>query len=245
MPRHAPFLLVLIAPLFFSPPASAQPEWWTLTDMTPEELRAIHEDRAETEKRYRRLVAEGKTEAPEDEAEYGRMAMVYLGSDTPELVPLWRAFDGFAGFFRLMPSWHDRAKDELLRYGVSEGGADAVIQYGVFLTDWIQAEIDAASPRIEKWMVALREAQRELGEDRYRQAVEARRASYLGSFGGLGEEESQDLMDLWLSNPVKDLKMARLVDLRQQLSEEDWNTFRGFLLVKIAPSTLLFLKENP
>ena len=224
----------------FSPPASAQPEWWTLTDMTPEELRAIHEDRAETEKRYRRLVAEGKTEAPEDEAEYGRMAMVYLGSDTPELVPLWHAFKGFAGSFASNP----KTKQSLLRAGMSREGAEVIVHYGVYLPQWRQAEGDAWLRAIEPWMEALRAAQADLGEAGYREAVERDEAARLGAYGSLGVEESREYMELWRSQPIRDMTLARLEDLREQVSEEDWEIFRNFLLREIAPHRLWFLPED-
>lgn len=240
MSRHFPSLFLLIALLCGSPPVSAQPEWWTLTDMTPDELRAIHEDRSETEKRYRRLVAEGKVEPPEDESEYGRMAMVYLGSDTPELVPLWHAFKGFAGGFASDP----KTKSALRRAGVSEDGADVIVHYGVFLPQWRQAEGDAWLRAIEPWMEALRAAQADLGEVRYREVVDREEAERLGAYGNLGREESREYMELWGSRPIRNMTLARLEDLREQVSEEDWDIFRAFLLREIAPHRLWFVPED-
>lgn len=228
----------------FSSPVVAQTEWWTLTDMTPQELRAFHEDKAAAEARYRRLVMEGHLEAPDDDSAYGKMRMVYIGRDTPELVPLWHAFDGFAGLFRMNPASLSRAKPNLVAAGMSEPGADAVIQYAVYLTDWTQREIDASLPRLQKWMAALRKAKKQLGETRYREAVEHRRAELLGGFVGLSEEESRELMKAWLGDPVRDMKLARLEDLRLQVSDQDWDAFRRFLLENVAPHQLWVQPEE-
>lgn len=110
-------------------PDGPSPLWWTLTDeITPRELRAALADPELSRERYADAVAAGYA-APVPEASLRSIRLFYTGALTPELVPMWQAFHGFAAPMRgeSASRLQAKARFDLKSYGFEAAAVEAIV----------------------------------------------------------------------------------------------------------------------
>ena len=200
-------------------PESTEARWWTLTDdASPAELRAFHQ-----------LVLE-------------RIKHLPVGALTPELVPMWQAFDGFA--LRFVGPGGARhqlmAPDELARYGLGSRATRVVVTGALrFLS-----AAERLRARLRDDQMAFVEIQREalaaLGRQAYTRAIDARDTGLLALMTGHSPARVSELMGVWERDPVAECAAVVLGSLADELSAADWQRLRRFLFHEVAAKISLF-----
>lgn len=198
--------------------AAAGAGWWTLSDeISPEELRAFHQ-----------LVLDKVKHLP-------------VSALTPELVPMWQAFDSFAlGFVGPSgPRWQLAAPRRLAKYGLSREAAGVVVAAVLrFLStsDRLQARLQddqAAFVEIQRQALAA------LGRQAYTRALDARDTGLLALMTGHSPARVSELMGVWERDPVAECAASALSFLAAHLDDADWQRLRRFLLHEHACETSL------
>ncbi len=145
MKRSLVLLLLSAAGWLLPAAAAAQPHkldtpvdsplWWTLTDdLTPAELKRLHNDRSLALERYDAAVNAGLAQPlPERGRESRGCLKFYYHPDlTPELEPMWLAFETFYAFYtprENAPEENVQAapRDLQQKFGVSPAGVDRIL----------------------------------------------------------------------------------------------------------------------
>lgn len=214
-------------------PASS-PVWWTLTDeITPQELRRIYGDPKDSQRRYLLAVEKGlvKPLSPERLEE---MVFFQHGGQSPELLPMSEAFDGFA--LRLYrPSWPAAGAEELLAFGISPEGGKAIIEAAERFLLEVDAMIDELGEEQGAFLDIMRRAQERLGGQALNRALEARDVATLSIAAGTPVPETRRLMEAWEIDPAAEVSATTLPRLKDALTPEDWEAFRRYLLIEVAP----------
>lgn len=239
-------ILVLVAihasPLFGQkqPKPSPPPEttedsarWWTLTDeITPEKLRAIHEDIELHKERYREAVRAGtRPLLPKEQMELVRFFVD--GSTHPELFPMWSVYSSFAAGFV-----YDEVdpRVSLAEFGfageVLETIADISIEY------WREREIlfKESEEEAKDLLEFVRLSKESLGEKRYMIAAKAKDATMFANATGYSVEQVEKFLErIWDTTLIDDLTRRTLPLIKEVLEPADWERFRRYLLEVQAP----------
>ena len=221
------------------------PLWWTLTDeMPPAELKRLHTDRSLALERYDAAVAAGlERPLPERGPQARECLLFYFNGDlTPELQPMWQAFDWFLAFHA--PGEHASEQNvraaprDLQRFGVSPSGVDAILNAAAAT----QAEFDSLmadfGPKMRRMTILLREV---YDDPRRAAAVPpegqvydaALRKDYATVASALGrpEDEIRALVDSYADwDEPYALIAEALPRLKEEVTEPDWQGFRRYLL---------------
>jgi hypothetical protein len=216
------------------------PYWWTLTDeITPPELMHQLQDPEENRRRYREGMAKGQaTWFPE-----AYLAQHLVSVRTRELWPMWEAFDAFSLRFRGRTGGYAEAATELAAASISRPGAETILALAHQHLREEDALIAELGPRQHEFAKILTEARKALGE-RYRPALETRDIGAFARISGRSEAEISDLMAAWERDPSVEVALRSVQHLKLELSEEDWNRFRGFLLHEVV-SEVSYSVSNP
>lgn len=207
-------------------------EWWTLTDdITPQELRAIHEDVELHQERYREAARAGiQDRLPEESMEL--LSFYVNGYTHPELFQMWSVFDSFAVGFGY--ELNDPV-GSLVEFGF-EGEALATI---VEISSAFERQRKILQAKVEAGFEAVSELDRlsreNLGPASYKIARHARDANMLAHATGFTVQRVEELLGLWDSTPANDFAARTLPLLRKALGPADWNRFRSYLLTAHAP----------
>jgi len=222
------------------------PLWWTLTDeVTPAELKRRFSDRSHSLERYDAAVAAGLEQALPEEGPRGRECLeFYLNRElTPELEPMWLAFDTFFRFYapdEQAEGEHEQsAQRDLRRFGVSSSGVDTILRIAAATEAEFDSLMDDLGPKMREMTVLLGELyyedpQRAAFAPPHRQvleAVELRDYQTVASAVGRSVSEIRDLVD---SHADWDAPYALVAEalprLKKELTDEDWQGFRRYLL---------------
>jgi hypothetical protein len=159
---------------------------------------------------------------------------IYLSGDqTPELTPMWDAFDAFALRFPGRGTGYPEAAGELEQSGVSRAGIEtilAIVHQHLRQRDALAEEL---GPKQRAFVEILGRARTTLGK-----RFEPRRpgdVKTLAGIAGRSENEVAELMAAWERDPGVDVSLDSIRQLKLELSREDWDRFRAFLLHEVAP----------
>lgn len=216
------------------------PAWWTLTDkISPAELRKQFRDPEAHLARYREAVEAGAPTQPLDEEALTYLSFYYHRAVTPELTPIWLAFDAFAGgHLELLGEAH--ATDNLTAFGFGPTAIDTILLFASRLTRETQEIAEEVGPRSIRFVEIQRRAIKARGGDRkaYAAVTRAARAGDLDLLlphAGVPRAELAELRAAWRRSPLTETSERLLPELRQQLTQEDWERLRRFLLEHVVP----------
>lgn len=208
------------------------PRWWTLSDeITPKELRAIHEDRELQKELYREAVRAG-TRDPLPEKRMERLHFFIDGSMRPELFQMWSVFDAFAISFG---SEMAQPRASLAEFGFEGQVLEEIVQ---FCSDyWRQRQVlmtklmEEAQPALE----FVRLGREALGEEDFKAANEAEDTTRLAAATGFSVKQIEEIFETRGRTPVQGFAAQALPLLKDILEPADWNRFRLYLLEVQAP----------
>lgn len=216
------------------------PAWWTLTDeISPAELRKEFRDPDAHLARYREAVEAGAPTQPLSDEDLTVLSFYYNRRVTPELTPMWLAFDAFAGgHHELIGAAH--ATDNLTAFGFGPTAIDTILLFGTRQSRETQEIVEEVGPRSIRFVEIQRRAIKARGGDRkaYASVTRAARAGDLDLLlphAGVARAELAELRAAWKRSPAIETAEKLLPELRQQLAEEDWERFRRFLLERVVP----------
>jgi hypothetical protein len=215
-------------------PASS-PVWWTLTDeITPQELRRIYGDPKDSQRRYLLAVEKGlvKPLSPERLEE---LVFFQHGGQSPELLPMSEAFTLFAFRLHHRPSWIEAGEKDLLAFGISAGGIETIIEGAERFAVEAEAMSDELREDQGAFLDIMRRAQERLGGQALDRALEARDVATLSIAAGTPVPETRRLMEAWEIDPAAEVSATTLPRLKDALTPEDWEAFRRYLLIEVAP----------
>lgn len=216
-------------------PASS-PAWWTLSDrVTPTELRMAHRDPGINLARYRDAVA-ARTVSPIEKGREHRLRFFLDGSLTPELVPLWLAFEILAERLDGPPESQARAVALLEESEISPSGVQTIIARAAITLQEQENLIEAIrEPQLE----LVRRIDERLGEtdmETFKTMVATRDVAALAEALDIEPDHVVTLLDARTADPLSTSHANNLPYLRAELSADDWRAFRNLLLTAIAPS---------
>lgn len=211
------------------------PLWWTLTDeISPAELRSAFRDPEAHLRRYQEALAAGVASQELNDEALSYLSFYYNRRLTPELTPLWLAFDAFAGgHLELLGAAH--ATDTLTAFGFGRTAIDTILLYATRLLRETEGIVEEVGSRSMKFVKIQRRAIEDLGGDRRANAL-VRRAAKQGDLdlllpsADVSRSQLADLRAAWLRHPLTETAEKLLPELRQQLSEDNWQQLRRFLL---------------
>jgi len=216
-------------------PASS-PLWWTLTDeLAPQELRRIYGDPEDSRRRYA-LAVEKRIVRPLPPERLDELVFFQNGALSPELLPMWEAFDAFALRLRYRPSWDEESAVEDLRgAGVSEKGAETIVRYSARYLTEVDALIEKIKDGQQEFVRIMRQAKPALGKEGLDRALEKRDVGTLALAAGRSVPETERLMSQWEIDPTASVGEEMLPELKGELAPQDWELFRAYLLEDVAP----------
>lgn len=213
------------------PTTVESPLWWPLTDeLSPQELKNRYEDPTQHIVRFHQAVELGYT-APKPEEQLVFLTSYFNGRATPELIPMWIAFDAFSSKF-----YFDRdlalqeVPFELYEYGLEPEPAHTIIRLAIEHLDASQALAKAITPAVLEFVNVMDEASSMLEKSAFDKAVDMRDSRALARATARDSQEVHRLMQTWSIEPSKFYAMKNLPKLEAELSSEDWERFRLFLL---------------
>jgi len=213
-----------------SPPESPEDSarWWTLTDeITPQELRAIHEDIDLHKERYLEEVKAGR-QAPFPKKQMESLSFFIDGNSHPELFQMWVVFSSFAAGF-VYDAVDPRVS--LAEFGFEGEVLDTIV--GMTTEYWDKRENLQKGLREEMKAVAelSRLGKEILGEKNFKVAIKAKDANMLAHATGYSVEKVEKLLKLgWEATPTQDLTVQTLPLIKEALGPADWERFRLYLL---------------
>jgi len=243
--RQLAAALVAVAPLLLAPPCRSQPMdldtpadsplWWTLSDeISPAQLRSAFRDPESHLERYQEALEAGAVSQALNEKALSYLSFYYNRRLTPELTPLWLAFYVFAGgHLEFQGAAH--ATDTLTELGFGPTAIDTVLLFARRQFDETQAIVEEVGAKSMKFGEIQRRAIKARGGDRRAYATVVRASKHgdidlLLPDSGVSRSELAELRAAWLRHPATETAEKLLPKLRQQLTEDDWQRLRRFLL---------------
>lgn len=215
--------------------------WWTLSEeITPSELKRQYSDLALSLVRYEQAV-EASLESPFTEDQLRRLTFYINHELTPELAPMWWAFDIFSRQ-RVVPRRgrsDDYFFDQMTPYGISRSGIDKIlVAANGCAADRETLMADLGPKQIEAQLLIwerLEEEQAGKAVGRpIMESVNERRYDVVASETGRKAAEIRELVDALADwEAPRRLVAACLPELKQQLAEEDWRRFQAYLQERI------------
>ncbi len=252
--RNPAFIILVLVAIYASPlfgqqqPKPSSPEalrgpettedarWWTLTDeITPEELRAIHEDVELHKERHRKAVEAG-IQPPKPKQQMELLNFFIDGNTHPELFQMWLVYSSFAAGFV-----YDAGdpRESLAEFGFEGEVLETIVRLSTEF--WREREI--LQEKVEEEFKAVRElirlSKEKLGQENYEVAIKAKDATMLANATGYSVEKVEKLLKLWREEtPAEDLTVQTLPQIKKVLGPTDWERFRSYLLEVRAPNML-------
>lgn len=218
------------------PPPAESGYWWTLTDeVSPSELRRQLQDRDLIRARFRAASEQGQLHEAVTEQQIQEVSSFIDGALHPELVPMHLAFGAFSGRFEYRPDWSEQGPALLSQYGITP---DAVQQLVNAASEYEAASDDIAAeitPSVMELMALLRPWVDEIGNETLVTMLVEEDFSGLARLTGRDVASIARLKRAWERDPSVEAALPILAELRKELSTDDWNAFRHFLLVEVAP----------
>ena len=229
------------APYNLDLPADS-PVWWTLSEsLSPAELRAALRDRSAHLARYRKAFEAGLVrELPEQGL---RRLSFYVNSEqTPELTPMWRAFDVWADSFTEL---YNRAilTRQMGAFGLEATAVDRLLELA---TNYLRVR-DAVAAEIEPKLLEFVRIQREVILSRaegngerdgglvVERALESGDLEPLIEISGVPRQRMEELYAAWRTDPAAHGATSSLPRIQRALTAEEWNALRRYLLQRVVP----------
>lgn len=226
-------------PLDLDTPASS-PLWWTLSDeISPAELRSALRSPEAHRERYLAAVDAGIAQ-PLAEDQVQALSFYYNRRLTPELTPMWFAFDVF-GTAHLQGRGEEHVTGALAEFGFAPSAIATILELGRSQAERSQELSVALGKKSIQFVQIQRRAIEARGGDRRSYAL-VKRAAERGELGLLlgstdvSLETLSELRAAWLRHPITEIAEDLLPELRSRLSAEDWEGFRRFLLEHVVPA---------
>ncbi len=212
------------------PPNS--PYWWTLTDdLSPQDLRRIHRDRRGHIERFQAATAAGLEQPLGIEALEG-LSVYYNALQSPELTPMWEALDVFAGD-HLEIDGAEFVTEAMTRHGISATGRELIVE----MSKLYILERDGSIGEVRDDTQAFVELQKKVsashGKGRLKSALANADHQFFAREGGIPESRARQLFEAWKTDPISNTAVGTLTALRDQLTTEDWQGLRRYLLQDI------------
>jgi hypothetical protein len=220
------------------------PLWWTLLDeITPSELKRLYSDRSLSLARYDAAVEAG-LEKPLSEKQRRRLEFYIHHGLTPELAPMWWAFDIFA---RERLSRTGAAEDavprELAGYGITSPGVETIMaaaQACAAEREELMADLGPRQIEAQRLIRHRRDAEYEGTAPPGKpilEAVNERDYELFAAVAGRPVAEIRELVDALADWEAPRLLTAECLPvLKDELSPPDWERFRRYLReVVVAP----------
>lgn len=217
-------------------PASS-PLWWTLTDeITPQELRRIYGDPKDSQRRDLLAVEKG-LKRPVSPERLKELLFFQDGSQSPELLPMWEAFDIFASRFGYRWNWEERGPAALREHGISARGVETIVGVSHRHNRRVAALTEEIRDGTHDFLDLQRRAEPVVGEEGLNRALDERDVVTLSVAVGVSVPAVSRLMADWEIDPGAATAEELLPELKAELSAEDWERFRHFLLADVSPRT--------
>lgn len=209
--------------------------WWTLSEhITPEELKLLYSDRALSLERYQQALDAG-LEQPLTDDQLNRLTFYINHELTPELAPMWWAFDIFARDWLVPKQQEEVLVTDLSRYRISRSGIDKILvaahgcaaDHEALMSDLGPKQIEAQLLIADRLRL---ERKRGFVGKPILESVNERQYDVVARVAGKDVDEIRELVDAladWEAG--RRLVAACLPELEQQLLEPDWQRFRDYL----------------
>lgn len=227
-------------PMELDTPADS-PLWWTLTDeVSPVELRAAFRDTEAHMRRYEEALEAGVVSNPLSDKALSDLSFYCNLRLTPELTPMWLAFSAFGGG-HIANRGIAHAEDTLAEYGFGPAAIETILLYASRQERETLAIVEEVGAKSMRFTEIQRDAIHTRGGDRRAKAL-VRRAAEQGDLDvflpstEVPLSELAELRAAWLRHPVTETAEHLLPELRQRLTDEDWQRFRHFLLEHVVAS---------
>lgn len=188
---------------------------------------------AENRRRYREAM-QGGTAPRVSEDGLAKVTIYLSGDQSPELTPMWDAFDAFALRFPGRGTGYPEAAGELEESGVSRAGIEtilAIIHQHLRQRDALGEEL---GPMQRAFAEILGQTRAALG-DGFERSRHSQDVKTLAGIAGRSEAEVAELMAAWERDPGVEVSLESIRQLKLELSREDWDRLRAFLLNEVAP----------
>ncbi len=212
--------------------------WWTLTDdLTPEAYRETFRSPQAAQKRYLDDVAAEKAEPLTEDR---RQALTFFVSaeNTPELIPMWLAFDVFASTHLAYIFDRETLEKKLQDSGISELGAQLILDTATGRQALFDEASESIRPLIEEFWAFQERAEAALGGTleayrTFRSAVAQSDAQFLAPLGGETVSKTAELIAAAKIAPGLEAAKQLLPNLKKNLTKNDWDAFRSYLLKEV------------
>ena len=205
------------------------PYWWGLTDETsPAELRARLLDPSGHYTRLNQSVAKGQT--PPVNA--GDISFYLDPRLTPELVPMWLAFNIFA-LDVVEIQGAETVADSLAGHGISKDGISAILKHGKEYELAHAAALEAAQQETKQFLAFETRTITKLDTTQrsaYHAAKEAGDVAELARLSGEDPKTVASLYAAWNRDPAAVEGAKSIKALHGAVSAPDWKAFRAYLL---------------
>ena len=213
--------------------------WWTLTDdFTPEAYRETFRSPQAAQKRYLDNVAAEKVESL---AEDRQQALTFYvdASETPELVPMWFAFDVFASTHLVYIFDRPTLERKLEEFGISEFGTQLILDAATRRQALYEEEVLRIKPLQDEFVAFEERTEKALGGDlqayrTFRKALSRGDAQFLAPIGGETVAKTAELLAAAKVDAGLEAAKQLLPNLKRDLEDSDWEAFRLFLLEEVA-----------
>lgn len=190
--------------------------------------------------RYQEALKAGVISEPLSDEALSDLSFYYNRRMNPELTPMWLAFAAFAGgHLDLLGAAH--VEDVLTGYGFGPTAIDTILLFASRQTRETQELVEELGAKSMRFVEIQRRAVEARGGDRRANAL-VDRASRQGDLDALQPHANVDPSELaelraaWMRLPTSETAEKLLPELRQQLTEHDWQRFRRFLLEHVVES---------
>lgn len=217
------------------PPPASSSYWWTLSDeVSPEELRRQLQSRRLSRERLRADVDAG-LHAPVGEDRLAELSVYVNGKTTPELIPMWDAFDRYSFHFYHDKDYGPHAIRELQEWGLSREGAELVTTVAQEHLE-IEARVVEETRELELRFAyeVVKTARERIGEEAADRIVREKDFTWLGRLAGVNPDSVRTWHQAWLRDPMAEAGMVSIETLGERLSSSDWGALRRFLLREVA-----------
>jgi len=218
------------------------PFWWTVSGQVgPRELKATLTDPEANEARYREAVRAGFDRSYPRVKDFEWVVYVH-GSQTPDLIPLWAAYQMLRGRVRPGPYFWDldrpsrELRSRLRGAGLSNEGAEAVVAQVEEVNQVTEALNHEAQPLRERFSQVRRRAGWFLGESGVQRAIDLGNDALIARASFTGAEEVGRLREVCETNYTDQVWLQATETLKVRLAAEDWEHFREFLRGQVVPS---------
>lgn len=210
--------------------------WWPASaDTTPIELREAYRDPEANRQRYLEAMAAGLAPIRTD-AELEQLKFYLNSRLTPELETVWRPLTHLADALHRERETEAEARADLALHGVSSEGSDKVLRIVREQGEEMERLALQIGPKTRElilmhWAIMDREGGRTPeARQRLERATQRRDVAYFVERTEKGHEEIQGILEEGTQQASAIAGEAAVRQLRSELSPEDWEGLRRYLI---------------